>query len=71
MVRRIRYLYRRCRSNRNKKQQKALLLHLGGRELREVYKPMKDDNDNFDDICTKLDTYFRPRKNITYERFKL
>ena len=31
---------------------------------------MKVDNDNFDDICTKLDIYFRPRKNITYERFK-
>ena len=54
----------------DKKQQKALLLHLGGRELREIYKTLKEENDDYANICTKLETYFQPRKNITYERFK-
>ncbi len=54
----------------DKKQQKALLLHLGGREVREIYKPLKADDDDYAAICNKLETYFQPRKNLTYERFK-
>ena len=54
----------------DKKQQKALLLHLGGRELREIYKTLKEESDDYGAICNKLETYFQPRKNLTYERFK-
>ena len=54
----------------DKKQQTALLLHLGGRELRDIYKPLKEEGDNYGAIAKKLEEYFRPRKNITYERFK-
>ena len=53
----------------DKKQQKALLLHLGGRELREIYKTLQAEADDYGAICDKLETYFQPRKNLTYERF--
>jgi len=54
----------------DKKQQKALLLHLGGREMREIYKTLKSDDDDYSAICEKLETYFQPRKNLIYERFQ-
>ena len=47
-------------------QKKALLLHLSGKQIKEIYKPETDD---FEGMCLKLDNYFRPKKNITYERY--
>ena len=53
------------------KQKVALLLHLGGENLREIYKTLKEDNDKFDAVKTKLTNYFKPKKNVTYERYIL
>ena len=46
----------------DKKQQNALLLQLGGRALREIYKTLNADDDDYAAICDKLETYFQPRK---------
>ena len=54
----------------NDAQKLSLLLHLGGKQLREVYSTVKGDDDNFETAKTKLTTYFQPKKNTTYERFK-
>ena len=53
----------------DKKQQKAVLLHLSGREVLEVYKTLKEYEDTYDNIFDKLEKYFKPRKNLTYEGF--
>ena len=54
----------------NKAQKRALLLYLGGKEIREIYKPLGAAEDNYEQICTKLLDYFKPRKNVLYERYK-
>ena len=54
----------------DKKQILALLLHLGGTQLREIYGTLKEDGDTLDDVKRKLTEYFQPRKKTTYERFK-
>ena len=53
----------------DKKQKLALLLHLGGKDLREIYKTVKEENDEYASVKEKLTNYFRPKKNITYERY--
>jgi len=57
-------------------QQKALLLHCGGEDLRELYQtlpPLADgavgeDATEYLKVCTSLNTYFIPRQNKRYER---
>ena len=50
-------------------QKKALLLHLGGKALREVYHSLQAAEDKYKNVVQKLDEYFKPKKNITYERY--
>ena len=51
-------------------QKKAVLLHLGGREIRDIYETLKQDDDTYETIYQKLTDYFRRRKNLTYEPFQ-
>ena len=51
-------------------QKKAVLLHVSGREIRDIYKTLKQDDDTYETICQKLKDYFRPRKNLIQVRFK-
>ena len=44
------------------KQKLALLLHLGGKELREIYHSIKEENENYASAIGKLDAYFIPKK---------
>ena len=57
----------------NVDQKKALLLHIAGKEVREIYRAMPANADNVDDmydsIIQKLDDYFKPKKNLSYERY--
>ena len=51
-------------------QKKALMLHLAGKDVKDIYKTLKANNtEQYEEVCTKLDRYFKPRKNITYERY--
>lgn len=54
-------------------QTKALLLHCGGEDLRELFDTLPEpdlpaETNVYKIACTKLDTYFLPRKNKRYER---
>ena len=49
---------------------KVVLLYLSGREIRDIYKNLKQDDDACETICQKLTNYFRPHKNLTYECFR-
>ena len=51
-------------------QKKAIILHLSGREIRDIYKTLKQDDGTCETICQKLTDYFRLHKNLTYERFQ-
>ena len=57
----------------NPEQKKALLLHVAGREVREIYRAMpaneNGDIDTYDQVIIKLDNYFKPKKNLSYERY--
>ena len=50
-------------------QKKALLLHLGGSDIKEIYRGIQQMGDKYKDTIIRLDEYFKPRKNITYERY--
>ena len=50
-------------------QKGALLLHLAGKDIKEIYKTLKEEGDKFEDLCQKLTEYFQPKKNVTYERY--
>ena len=38
-------------------QKKAVLLHLSGREIRDIYTTLKQDDDTYETICQKLRDY--------------
>ena len=57
----------------NVDQKKALLLYIAGEEVREIYRAMPANANNvvdtYDSIIRKLDDYFKPKKNLSYERY--
>ena len=52
----------------DKKRQRALLLHLAGPEVQEVFETLSDTGDDYATALEKLDAYFKPQKNIPFER---
>ena len=52
----------------DKKRQRALLLHLAGPEVQEVFETLTETGDDYDTALAKLDAYFKPEKNIPFER---
>ena len=53
----------------NDTQKKALLLHLGGKDIKEIYRSLQNSSDKYEDVIDKLDNHFQPKKNVTYERY--
>ena len=51
-----------------KKQQRAILLHLAGPEVQDIFETLEDTGNDLDTAITKLTAYFEPRKNIPFER---
>lgn len=53
-------------------QKKALLLHLAGTEVQDIYETLEPKEpavgDKFDECVDSLTTYFAPKSNRTYER---
>ena len=50
-------------------QKKAMLLHLAGEEVQDIFETLGNINDmNFGQVKGKLSDYFKPQKNIHYER---
>ena len=52
----------------DKKRQRALLLHLAGPEVQEVFETLSDTGDDYATALEKLDAYFKPQNNIPFER---
>ncbi|CAB3995185.1 Hypothetical predicted protein [Paramuricea clavata] len=52
----------------DKKQQRAILLHLAGPEVEDIFETLEDTGNDLDTAITKLTSYFEPQKNIPFER---
>ncbi|MCG7879290.1 MAG: RNase H-like domain-containing protein, partial [Candidatus Thiodiazotropha endolucinida] len=56
-------------SNVNKDEQKrALLLHVAGEEVQDLFDTLSDTGTSYDDALEALNLYFEPKKNIAFER---
>ena len=49
---------------KDKKQKRALLLHLSGPTVQKVFRGLSDTGDDFDTAVAKLDEYFSPKKTL-------
>ncbi|CAB4030227.1 Transposon Tf2-9 poly, partial [Paramuricea clavata] len=52
----------------DKKQQRAILLHLAGPEVQDIFETLEDTGNDLDTAIAKLTSYFEPQKNIPFER---
>ena len=52
------------------KRRKALLLYLGGDQLRIIYKTLGDSAETFKNAKKLLDIHFQGKKNLAFERYK-
>ena len=50
-------------------QKKALLLHVAGREVQDIFSTLQPAGDSMDAAKDALSKYFTPKVNIRYERF--
>lgn len=50
--------------------QRALLLHLAGERVHEIYDTLAGEEDDYTDTKTKLDGYFSLKKNTQYLMYK-
>jgi hypothetical protein len=50
------------------KQKRALLLHSAGQNVQELFGTLTVEGDSFADCVKALDTYFKPKKNVAFER---
>ena len=46
---------------------KALLLHLAGERVHDIYDTLADEGDKYADVKARLETYFTPKKNTQYQ----
>lgn len=47
---------------------RAVLLHLAGQEVQDIFLTFTDTGDDYDGALNKLTEYFAPKKNIPFER---
>ena len=52
----------------DKKQKRAVLLHLAGAEVQTVFETLSDTGEDYDTALAKLNEYFAPKKNVPFER---
>ena len=52
----------------DKKQKRAVLLHLAGAEVQTIFETLNDTGEDYDAALAKLNEYFVPKKNIPFER---
>ena len=52
----------------DKKQKRAVLLHLAGAEVQTIFETLSDTGEDYDSALAKLTAYFEPKKNIPFER---
>lgn len=49
-------------------QKRAILLHLAGPEVQEIFETLTDTGNDYETAKLKLKGYFEPKCNVTYER---
>lgn len=54
----------------DKAQMRAMLLHLAGTEVQDVFETLSETGDDYKTALARLTQYFEPRKNISFERHK-
>ena len=52
----------------NDGQKRALLLHVAGMEVQDIFETFADQGTSYAEAVAKLSEYFQPKKNISYER---
>jgi len=52
----------------DKAQKRAMLLHLSGPEVQDVFETLSGTGDDYDAALASLTQYFQPRKNVSFER---
>ena len=50
------------------KQKRAVLLHLAGPEVQDVFATLQDTGEDYAAALAKLTAYFEPKKNVSLER---
>ena len=55
---------------KDKKRQRALLLHYAWEEVNEIFDTFPDTGEDYVTAVTKLTDYFAPKKNTEYEIYK-
>ena len=55
---------------KDKKRQRALLLHYAGEEVNEIFETLTNTGDDYAGAKGKLDAYFAPKKNTEFEVYK-
>jgi hypothetical protein len=50
------------------KQKRAVLLHVAGRDVQDVFETLANTGNDYDTAKTKLNEYFTPKCNLAYER---
>jgi hypothetical protein len=51
-----------------KKQMRAVLLHLAGEEVQTIFATLEETGDTYTDALKALTDYFEPKHNLSYER---
>ena len=49
-------------------QKRALLLHVVGEEVQDLFETLQNTGTTYDEAPTALNAYFEPKKNIAFER---
>ena len=49
-------------------QKKAMFLHVSGNKVQDIYETLPDGGTRYEDLVATLTDYFKPKKNIQYER---
>ena len=52
----------------DQKQKRAILLHLAGAEVQEIFETLPETGNDYKTALEKLTEYFNPCKNIAFER---
>ena len=60
--------YLRAQNVTNDGQKRALLLHVSGEEIQDLFETLEDTGNTFAEALGALNTYFEPKKNIAFER---
>ena len=50
------------------KQKRALLLHVAGEEVQDLFETLQDTGTTYAEALGALNTYFQPKRNIAFER---